>query len=248
MSRAPAILHVQMKFKAATHFRASSLMWVSPSRWWTVNWEISQPWVWNYYCLNTSSLPNHINNAVNKCNSEKSVTMGIKALRPQLAINIFYQVTASHHDFTTSKVTLWKPKKHSSLDSWMCAEHSMPKRNSNMELIRTLMLQPMWSTTKECVQMHIFNDKFLVTSARILYKNRNASLDCINELCNAIDSTVGTVHKNFTSQHQIEALKFGRMQHVKCIAWNKCKVWKPKQYEITTTLLKHNILQLQLLS
>jgi len=32
MSRAPAILHVQMKFKAATHFRASSLMWVSPSR------------------------------------------------------------------------------------------------------------------------------------------------------------------------------------------------------------------------
>jgi len=26
---------------------------------------------------------------------------------------------------TTSKVTLWKPKKHSSSDSWMCTEHSM---------------------------------------------------------------------------------------------------------------------------
>jgi len=34
----------------------------------------------------------------------------------------------------------------------------------------------------------------------------------------AIDSTVATVHKKFTSKHQIETLKFGRMQHVKFIA------------------------------
>jgi len=27
------------------------------------------------------------------------------------------------------------------------------------------------------------------------------------------------------------------MQHVKFIAWNKRKIWKPKQYEITPTLL-----------
>jgi len=32
-------------------------------------------------------------------------------------------------------------KKHSSLDSWMCTEHSMLRRNSNMELIQTLRLQ-----------------------------------------------------------------------------------------------------------
>jgi len=32
LSHAPAIFHVQIKFTAATHCRASSLMWVSPSR------------------------------------------------------------------------------------------------------------------------------------------------------------------------------------------------------------------------
>jgi len=37
------------------------------------------------------------------------------------------------------------------------------------------------------------------------------------------------------------------MQHVKFIAWNKWKIWKPKQYEITSTLLPHNTLQLHLL-
>jgi len=36
------------------------------------------------------------------------------------------------------------------------------------------------------------------------------------------------------------------MQHVKFIAWNKRKIWKPKQYENTATLLPRNILQLQL--
>jgi len=60
LSRAPAIFHVQIKFKAATHCRASLLIWISPSRWWITNWQISQPWVWNYYCLCTSILPNHI--------------------------------------------------------------------------------------------------------------------------------------------------------------------------------------------
>jgi len=112
-----------------------------------------------------------------------------------------------------------KTKKHSSLDSWMCTEHNMLRRNSNMELILTLLLQRMWSTTKECVQKQISHEKWLITSARIFYKNGSASLDCI-------------VHKNFTSQHQIETLKFGRMKHVKLIAWNKWKICKPKQYEI----------------
>jgi len=60
VSRAPVIFHVQIKFNAATHFRPSSLMRVSPSRWWTANWQISQPWVWNYCCLYTSSLRNHV--------------------------------------------------------------------------------------------------------------------------------------------------------------------------------------------
>ena len=121
------------------------------------------------------------------------------------------------------------------------------KKNSNMELILTILLQPIWSTTKEYVQKHISNDKWLTTSTRIFYKNSSASLDCINELCSAIDSTVATVHKNVTSQHQIKALKFGRMQHVKVIEWNKWKIWNPEQYEITATTLPHNILQLQLL-
>jgi len=38
LSRAPAIFHVQIKFKAATYFHARLLMWVSPSRWWITNW------------------------------------------------------------------------------------------------------------------------------------------------------------------------------------------------------------------
>jgi len=90
MSRGLAIFHVQIKLKAATYCRASSFMWVSSSRWWTANWQISQPWVWNYFCLKTSSLPNHIDNVVNKGNPEKSITMGIKALCHQVAINIFH--------------------------------------------------------------------------------------------------------------------------------------------------------------
>jgi len=38
------------------------------------------------------------------------------------------------------------------------------------------------------------------------------------------------------------------MQHMQFIAWNKGKIWKPKQYEITATLPPRNILQLQLCS
>jgi len=52
-------------------------------------------------------------------------------------------------------------------------------------------------------------------------------VDCISELCCAIDNTVAIVHKNFTLQHQIETLKFGRMQQVKFITWNKWRIWKP---------------------
>jgi len=36
------------------------------------------------------------------------------------------------------------------------------------------------------------------------------------------------------------------MQRMKFIPWSKRKIWKPKQYEITVTLLPHNILPLQL--
>jgi len=46
----------------------------------------------------------------------------------------------------------------------------------------------------------------------------------------------------------IEAIKFGRMQHMQLTAWSKRKIWKPKQYKITATLLPRNILQLQLRS
>jgi len=42
MSHAPAILLVQIKFKAATYCYASSSMWVSLSRWWIANWQIYQ--------------------------------------------------------------------------------------------------------------------------------------------------------------------------------------------------------------
>jgi len=38
------------------------------------------------------------------------------------------------------------------------------------------------------------------------------------------------------------------MQDMQVIAWNKRKIWKPKQYKITTTLPPRNILQLQLRS
>jgi len=75
LSRAPEILHVQIKFKAATYCHARSLMWVFPSCWWIAYWQISQPWVWNYYCYHTPSLPNHINDEVNKHNPEKSLSL-----------------------------------------------------------------------------------------------------------------------------------------------------------------------------
>jgi len=32
------------------------------------------------------------------------------------------------------------------------------------------------------------------------------------------------------------------MQHRKFITWNKRKIWKPKEYEITATLLPHSTL------
>jgi len=140
-----------------------------------------------------------------------------------------------------------KTKKHSSLDSLMCTKHSMPRRNSHMELIQTSLLHPLWSTTKECVQKQIFNDKWLITSTRLFYKYSSGSLDCINELCCGVDSTVAIVHKIFTLQHKTEALKFGRMQLVKFITWNKWKIRKPEEYEITATILPHKILRLKLL-
>jgi len=64
--------------------------------------------------------------------------------------------------------------------------------------------------------------------------------------CISISELCSTVHENFISQHEIEAIKFGRMQHMQFIAWNKRKIWKPKQYKIAATLPPRNILQLQL--
>jgi len=51
-------------------------------------------------------------------------------------------------------------------------------------------------------------------------KNGSASLHCISisESCSAINTTVATIHDNFTSQHQIETIKFGRMEHIQFIA------------------------------
>jgi len=46
VSRTPENFHVQIKFKAEAYWRSSSLMLISPSRGWTANWQISQPWVW----------------------------------------------------------------------------------------------------------------------------------------------------------------------------------------------------------
>ena len=37
--------------------------------------------------------------------------------------------------FTASKVTLWKPKIQSSVDSEMCTEHSMLRKNISVGLI-----------------------------------------------------------------------------------------------------------------
>ena len=52
----------------------------------------------------------------------------------------------------------------------MRTKHSTLRKNCNIELIQTLILQaqPIWSTTKECAQMQICNDKWLTISARIL--------------------------------------------------------------------------------
>jgi len=38
------------------------------------------------------------------------------------------------------------------------------------------------------------------------------------------------------------------MQRMQFIAWNKKKIWKPKQYKITAILSPRNIFQLQLRS
>jgi len=43
-----------------------------------------------------------------------------------------------------------------------------------MELIQTLFLQPIWSTSKECVQKQISSDRWLTIATRIFYKNSSA--------------------------------------------------------------------------
>jgi len=73
--------------------------------------------------------------------------------------------------------------------------------------------------------MHFSNDKWLITSTRMFHKMAVLHCISISELCSAINTTVATTHENFTSQHWIETIKFGRMQHMSFIAWNKRKIW-----------------------
>jgi len=68
--------------------------------------------------------------------------------------------------------------------------------------------------------MHIYNDKWVLTSLRIFYKNSSTLLNCvsINELCSAIDSTVATVHCSWKL-------------HFKALHWN-IKIWQDATWEI----------------
>ena len=120
--------------------------------------------------------------------------------------------------------------------------------NSNMLLIQTLILQPTSSTTKEVYECIFPMTNDLSLQQEYFMKSTSAPLHCISELCSAMHSTVATVHESFHSQHQIETVKFGRMQHVKINARNNWKIWKLKQYEPTAALVPHNILQLHILN
>jgi len=80
----------------------------------------------------------------------------------------------------------------------------MLRKNSNTGLVQANTAAYMINYQGMCrLQMHVSNDKWLITSIRILYKNSSALLDSISiiELCSAINSTVATVHESFTSQH-----------------------------------------------
>jgi len=54
--------------------------------------------------------------------------------------------------------------------------------------------------------MHIYNDKLLITSTRIFYKNGSVSLDCINisELCSATNNSLQLLLFMKTSHHSIK--------------------------------------------
>jgi len=65
-----------------------------------------------------------------------------------------------------------KTKKYCSLD--MCSVHwpqDAKKKNSNMELIQTLVLQPISSSTKKCISVHDahFQCKWLISSTHDIY-------------------------------------------------------------------------------
>jgi len=75
--------------------------------------------------------------------------------------------------------------------------------------------------------MHIPNDKWLITSTRIFYKNSSSSLDCISisALCSPINSTVATVYVNFT---------------ITALNWNN-KIWQDAACEIHCTKQTENM-------
>ena len=91
--------------------------------------------------------------------------------------------------------------------------------------------------------MHISNDKWLITSIRIFYKNISVLLDCISlsELCSATNSTIAIVPESFTSQHSIETLNLAGC-NIRIHYMKQTENMKLKEYEITATLLPHNTL------
>ena len=117
----------------------------------------------------------------------------------------------------------------------MCTEYSMLRKIAIWDCYRQI-LQPIWSTTKDCVQMHISNDKWLITTTRIFYKNSSASLDCvtISELCSAIDSTVAILFMK-TSLHSIK-LKHSNLAG--CNIWNSLHETNGK-YENLNSVKSH---------
>jgi len=52
-----------------------------------------------------------------------------------------------------------KTKKHSSLDRGMCTEHRMLRRKSNMEVMQTSILQPVYDQ----LQRNVYKSKFPIT-------------------------------------------------------------------------------------
>jgi len=94
LHRYATVLHVQVRFKAATYSRASSLIHAVPFRWWIAIWQISQILANESLSLklqlfHTSSVPNRMNDEANVNAKLKRVFYyGNTAVSPRPAINI----------------------------------------------------------------------------------------------------------------------------------------------------------------